>query len=59
MNIHTAIEEANSKLKKKKIKSASLDTEILMSSVIKKDRKYIILNSNQILSNKDVNDFHH
>ena len=59
MNIQTAIEEANFKLKKKKIKSASLDTEILMSSVIKKDRKYVILNLNQILSNKDVNDFHH
>ena len=36
MNIETAIKKAQKNLKKKNIKSAKLDSEILMSKVIKK-----------------------
>ena len=47
MNIGNAINEASRILEKNEIKSAKLDSEILMSEVIKKDRKFIILNSEQ------------
>ena len=46
MNIQTAINKANLNLKKKNIKSANIDSEILMSNVIKKDRNYILMNLN-------------
>ncbi len=42
MNVQTAIQEANKRLKEKNIKSFQLDTEILMSKILKKDRKYYI-----------------
>ena len=51
MNILTAINEASEVLKKNHIKSPKLDSEILLSKIIKKDRKYIILNSNKELKN--------
>jgi release factor glutamine methyltransferase len=44
MEIDIAIKEATSILSKFKIKSPILDTEILMSEAINKDRKFIILN---------------
>tara|TARA_B100001057_G_scaffold373188_1_gene377603 strand:+ start:695 stop:1537 length:843 start_codon:yes stop_codon:yes gene_type:complete len=44
MNIGKAISEATNVLSKKGIKSSQLDSEILMSKVFKKDRKFIILN---------------
>ena len=44
MNIENAINEASLILKKNKIKSPKLDSEILLSETIKKDRRYIILN---------------
>jgi len=44
MNIQKAIEEGKKILIKNDIKSAKLDSEILMSKVLQKDRKYIILN---------------
>jgi len=53
MKIQTAINNALIKLKKKKIKPALLDCEILMSLAIKKDRKRIILNSDQEIGKKD------
>ena len=46
MDIQTAIKKAHLRLKKKNIKTSVLDSEILMSNIIKKDRKYIILNFN-------------
>ena len=49
MNINTAINEAQTILKKKFIDSAQLDCELLMSKVINKDRKYIILNTDKDL----------
>tara|TARA_X000000950_G_scaffold277714_1_gene367523 strand:- start:681 stop:1523 length:843 start_codon:yes stop_codon:yes gene_type:complete len=54
MNIQNAIEKANQLLKKNNIKSAMLDSEILMSKVIKKDRKYVILNLDKKLKRKDL-----
>ena len=59
MNIQNAINKANLKLKKKNIKSANLDSEILMSNVIKKDRNYIIMNLNKIISEKDFDNFNY
>ena len=44
MNIENAIKQASKFLKKNNIYSFNLDSEILMSRVIKKDRKYLILN---------------
>ena len=49
MFIENEIKQAFHLLKNKNIKTAKLDSEILMSSVIKKNRKYIILNPNEIL----------
>ena len=57
MNIHRAITTGAKILKEKYIPNAHLDSEILMSEVIKKDRKYILLNSNLNLENKDLNSF--
>ena len=57
MNIRKAINQASQILKKNEIKSFDLDAEILMSQVIKKDRKYILLNSNLELTNKDLKDY--
>ena len=42
MNIETAINKASKILKRKNIRSAILDSELLMSKAIKKSRKYII-----------------
>ena len=44
MNIGIAIKNACKELKKNKISSALLDSELLLSKVIKKDRKFILLN---------------
>ena len=59
MNIQTAINKAYLNLRKKNIKSANLDSEILMSNVLKKDRHYIIMNLNKILCKKDLDNFDH
>ena len=47
MNIQKAILEGASILKKNKISSPNLDSEILLSKVINRNREYIILNSNK------------
>ena len=53
MNVDTAIKNAFLDLKKKNIRSALLDSEILMSKVLCQDRSKIILNLNRQLNNKD------
>ena len=53
MNIDTALKNASLDLKKKNIKSALLDSEILMSKVLNQDRSKIILNLNRQLNNQD------
>ena len=50
MNIEKAIKDANEILKKNNIKSSKLDSEILMAQVTKSDRKNIILNLQNKLS---------
>ena len=51
MNIETAIHKASLDLKQNNIKTSLLDSEILMSEVLKKDRKFLFLNSNKELDN--------
>ena len=55
MNIYTAISQGTKILKENSILTAKLDSEILMAKVLSKDRKYILLNSLQKISDKDFN----
>ena len=57
MDIETALKKGQLILKDNKIKSAELDSEILMSQAIRKDKKYIILNYNKKIKNKDLKYF--
>ena len=57
MKIETAIKNAYQILKKNNVKSASLDSEILLSEAINKSREFIILNLNQDISKKEFNSF--
>ena len=52
MNINEAIKRGKSILEKNLIKNSQLDSEILMSKVINKDRKFVILNSKNELDKK-------
>ena len=54
MNIQSAIIKGANILKDKSINSAKLDSEILLGSVIDKDRKYLILNNDQIIKEKNL-----
>jgi release factor glutamine methyltransferase len=54
MNIQTALNQANQKLKKNNIVSYKLDSEILMSNVVKEERDYVILNLKRNLSNSQL-----
>ena len=57
MNIETAIKDSISILKKNNIKSSILDSEILMSEAIKKDKKFLIINKDYEIKKKDYNYF--
>ena len=57
MNIQSALKQACTILRNNNIKSANLDSEVLMSHVIKKDKKYIILNHNKELQQKNICNF--
>ena len=57
MDIETALKKGQLILKDNKIKSAELDSEILMSEAIRKDKKYIILNYNKKIKKKDLKYF--
>ena len=57
MNINSAIIQGAKVLKDRFIKNSLLDSEILMTKAIQKDRKYILLNSKQVLDTKDLNYF--
>jgi len=54
MNIKTILHQANKTLSSFSIASAQLDSEILLSKVIKKDRKYLILNANEELKKENI-----
>ena len=57
MNIEIAIKKACKELKENKISSALLDSELLLSEVIKKDRKFILLNLDKELNKIDQKSF--
>ena len=57
MNIETALRQAENILNNKNFKSVNLDCEILMSKVLDKDRKYIILNLKKNLENYKLDYF--
>jgi len=57
MKLETAIHEAYTILKDNNIKSAMLDSELLMANVINKSREFIILNLNKSICKKDFDHF--
>ena len=57
MNIQSAISEGAKILNEKSILTANIDSEILLANVIKKDRKYLALNSKKKLSIIEFNIF--
>ena len=57
MNIEIAIKDASQKLKKNNVISALLDSELLLSKVIKKDRNYILLNLDKELDQNEQDSF--
>ena len=57
MNINSVIKEASLTLKKNFVKTAQLDSEILLGKVINKDREYIILNQDSKVEKDAYNQF--
>lgn len=57
MNIQNAIKKGKMILSEKKIKTAELDSEILMSKAINKEKKFLILNFNNEISKENLNIF--
>jgi len=57
MNIKTAVQKAQLFLKKKNVKNPVLDSQILMSEAIKKEKEFIILNLDKEISNKSFEYF--
>ena len=57
MNINSAVKEGTEILKSNFIKSAKLDSEILLAKAINRDRKYILLNQNIIVDRKKLTYF--
>ena len=57
MNIQSLLNGAQKKLISSSIISAKLDSEILLSEVIKKNRKYLILNSNKVIEKNNIKIF--
>ena len=57
MKIWSAVMEGTDTLKNESILSAQLDTEILMSKAINKNREYIILNHDKVLNNENLEYF--
>ena len=57
MNIENILNKGISILKANKIANPYLDSEILLSESINRDKKHIILNPKEILENKQLNNF--
>ena len=57
MNIQTLLNQASKTLKQLSNTSSKLDSEILLSEVIKKNRQYLILNSNEELKKENIKSF--
>ena len=59
MNLETAISKASQILKEKNIKTAKLDSELLMSKAINKDKKFVILNLRKNIEKGSFKYFEH
>ena len=57
MNIQTLLNQASKTLDNSSNTSPKLDSEILLSKIIKKNRKYLILNSNEELKKENIKSF--
>ena len=57
MNIQTAVQKAQLFLKEKNIKTPVLDSQILMSEAIKKEKEFVILNFDKEISNENLKYF--
>ena len=57
MNIENILNEGINILQKNKIVNSQLDSEILLSNSINRDKKYIILNPKEILNLKQLTKF--
>ena len=57
MNIQSAVKKGTTILKNSYIKTAELDTEILMAKVLGSNREYIILNNHKNLNDNNLNHF--
>ena len=57
MNISNTLIEGISILKENKIKNPQLDVEILLSRLIRKDKKYLILNPKEVLNPEKIDIF--
>ena len=57
MKLESVIHDAYRKLKNHNIKSAMLDSELLMASIINKSREFIILNLDKNICRKDFDNF--
>ena len=57
MNIQNAIRKGKMILSEKKIKTAELDSEVLMSKAINKEKKFLILNFNNEIPKENLNIF--
>ena len=58
MDIHTALKKGKSILISNNIVSAKIDSEILMSNAINKDKKFIILNPNKKIEKRYLDYFY-
>ena len=58
MNIRNALKEGREKLQMSNINSSLLDSEILISKAIRKDRKFVILNLDQEIKKKNYDYFY-
>jgi len=57
MNIENTLSEGINILQKNKISNPQLDSELLLSSSIKRDKKHIILNPKEILNSEQLGNF--
>ena len=59
MNIQTLLNQASKILEKSSNFSSKLDSEILLSEVIKKNRQYLLLNSHEELKKENIKSFNY
>ena len=57
MNIENTLNKGINILKKNKIPNPQLDSEILLSNLIKRDKKHIILNPKELLNSEQLDKF--